>query len=138
MTLSRSLIVPFLQFSPRRDLRERAFRAWVARGENGGETDNRAIVAEMLALREERARLLGYPDFAAYKLEPEMARTPEAVRDLLMAVWAPARARAEADAERLERADARGRVNGAARAVGLALLRGDPAGDASTTSTRRR
>ena len=76
MTLSRSLIVPFLTFSPRRDLRERAFRAWVARGETGGETDNRAIVAETLALREERARLLGYPDFAAYKLEPEMAKTP--------------------------------------------------------------
>ena len=48
VTLSRSLIVPFLQFSPRRDLRERAFRAWTARGKNGGETDNRAIVAEML------------------------------------------------------------------------------------------
>ena len=98
VTLSRSLIVPFLTFSPRRGLRERAFRAWVARGENGGETDNRAIVAETLALREERARLLGYPDFAAYKLEPEMAKTPEAVRGLLMEVWAPARARAEADA----------------------------------------
>ena len=64
MTLSRSLIVPFLQFSPRRDLRETAFRAWVARGANGGDTDNRAIVAETLALREERARLLGYADFA--------------------------------------------------------------------------
>jgi peptidyl-dipeptidase Dcp len=98
VTLSRSLIVPFLTFSPRRDLRERAFRAWVARGENGGDSDNRAIVAETLALRAERARLLGYPDFAAYKLEPEMAKTPEAVRELLMAVWEPARARAEADA----------------------------------------
>ena len=102
VTLSRSLIVPFLQFSPRRDLREAAFRAWVARGQNGGPSDNRAIVAEMLALREERARLLGYPDFATYKLEPEMAKSPQAVRDLLMAVWAPARARAEADARRLE------------------------------------
>ena len=101
VTLSRSLIVPFLQFSPRRDLRERAFRAWTARGENGGETDNRAIVAEMLELREERARLLGYADFAHFKLEPEMAGAPEAVRDLLMAVWPPARARAEADGERL-------------------------------------
>ncbi len=102
VTLSRSLITPFLQFSPRRDLRETAFRAWVARGANGGETDNRAIVAETLALREERARLLGYPSFSAYKLDREMAKTPEAVRELLMAVWAPARARAEADAARLE------------------------------------
>ena len=98
VTLSRSLIVPFLQLSPRRDLREKAFRAWIARGENGGATDNRAIVAEMLALREERARLLGYSDFASFKLATEMARTPDAVRDLLMAVWAPARAKAEADA----------------------------------------
>jgi peptidyl-dipeptidase Dcp len=102
VTLSRSLIVPFLQFSPRRDLRQRAFEAWVARGANGGETDNRGVAAEILALRHERARLLGYADFASYKLEPEMAKTPAAVRDLLMRVWAPARARAEADAAVLE------------------------------------
>jgi peptidyl-dipeptidase Dcp len=99
VTLSRSLIVPFLQFSPRRDLREKAFAAWTARGANGGKTDNRAIAAEILSLRDERARLLGYESFAAYKLETEMAKTPEAVRDLLMAVWAPAKAQAEADAE---------------------------------------
>ena len=99
LTLSRSLIVPFLQFSPRRDLRAIAFQAWAARGANGGPTDNRALAAEILALREERAKLLGYPSFAAYKLEPEMAQTPENVRDLLMRVWAPAKARAEADAE---------------------------------------
>jgi peptidyl-dipeptidase Dcp len=102
VTLSRSLITPFLQFSPRRDLREIAFRAWVARGASGGPSDNRAIAAEILALRHERARLLGFPDFAAYKLDTEMAKTPQAVRDLLTAVWAPARARAEADAARLE------------------------------------
>jgi peptidyl-dipeptidase Dcp len=101
VTLSRSLIVPFLQFSPRRDLRERAYRAWTARGMNGGETDNRAIAAEVLALREERAKLLGYASFAAYKLETEMAGTPKAVRDLLMQVWAPARAQADADAAKL-------------------------------------
>ncbi len=98
ITLSRSLIVPFLQYSPRRELRERAFRAWEARGARGGETDNRAIAAEILALRAERARLLGHDSFAAFKLEPEMAGEPAAVRDLLMQVWAPARARAVADA----------------------------------------
>ncbi len=97
LTLSRSLIVPFLQFSPRRDLRERAYRAWVARGENGGETDNRDVAREILALRSERALVLGYASFADFKLEPEMARTPAAVRDLLMQVWRPARAKAEAD-----------------------------------------
>ena len=83
VTLSRSLIVPFLQFSPNRALREKAYEAWVARGANGGETDNRAVAAEILALRAERAQLLGYPDFAAFKLEPEMAKTPDAVRETL-------------------------------------------------------
>ena len=102
VTLNRSLIVPFLQFSPRRGLRQRAYEAWVARGANGGETDNRAIAAEILALRAERAALLGYADFASFKLEPEMAKTPAAVRDLLMRVWQPARAKALEDAAVLE------------------------------------
>jgi peptidyl-dipeptidase Dcp len=99
ITLSRSLIVPFLQFSPRRDLREKAFRAWEARGAMGGETDNREICTEILRLREERAHLLGYESFAAYKLETEMAKTPDRVRDLLMQVWEPAKAQAERDAQ---------------------------------------
>ncbi|MDA8585032.1 M3 family metallopeptidase [Rhodobacteraceae bacterium] len=112
VTLSRSLIVPFLQFSTRRDLREQAFNAWTARGANGGETDNRAIAAEILALREERANLLGYENFAAYKLETEMAKTPQAVRDLLMAVWTPARMQAEADAKVLTKMMQQDGVNG--------------------------
>ena len=103
VTLSRSLITPFLQFSPRRDLREKAFLAWQSRGANGGDTDNRAIAAEILALREERAKLLGYDNFAAYKLETEMAKTPKAVRQLLMDVWTPAKRQAQADAEVLTR-----------------------------------
>ncbi len=99
VTLSRSIIVPFLQFSPRRDLRAKAYRAWTARGANGGETDNREIAADILRLREERAKLLGYASFAAYKLETEMARTPDRVRELLLDVWEPAKSRADADAE---------------------------------------
>jgi peptidyl-dipeptidase Dcp len=102
VTLSRSLIVPFLQFSPNRTLRRKAFEAWTKRGANGGKTDNRAIAAEILALRAERARLLGHDDFATFKLEVEMAKTPAAVRDLLMEVWKPARAAAMKDAETLE------------------------------------
>ena len=102
ITLSRSLIVPFLQFSTRRDLRETAWRAWTSRCANGGETDNRAKVAETLKLRAERARLLGSPDFASFKLETEMAKTPQAAQDLLMQVWEPARAGALADAGHLE------------------------------------
>lgn len=102
VTLNRSLIVPFLQYSARRDLRQRAYEAWVARGANGGATDNRGIAAETLTLRHERAGLLGYANFARFKLETEMARTPEAVRDLLMRVWAPARKAAERDAAAME------------------------------------
>jgi peptidyl-dipeptidase Dcp len=99
VTASRSLIVPFLQFCPDRALRQRAFEAWTSRGARGGERDNRAIAAEVLKLREDRAALLGYDTFAAYKLETEMAGSPDAVRDLLMQVWTPARRAAEADAQ---------------------------------------
>ncbi len=103
VTLSRSLIVPFLQFSPNRGLRQKAYEAWVARGANGNANDNRAIAAEILALREERAKLLGYQSFADFKLEPEMAKTPDAVRGLLMRVWEPARKKALSDAAILEK-----------------------------------
>ena len=100
ITLSRSSIEPFLQFSSRRDLRETAFKAWLARGEHAGANDNRAIIAEMVKLRAERARLLGYESFAAYRLDDTMAKTPEAALGLLRSVWTPARKKAlrEADA----------------------------------------
>ncbi|SPF75391.1 Dipeptidyl carboxypeptidase [Aliiroseovarius pelagivivens] len=101
VTLSRSVITPFLQHSTRRDLRRKAYEAYTARGANGGDTDNRAIAAETLSLREERARLLGYDSFAAFKLETEMAGTPDRVRDLLMQVWEPAREAANKDAVRM-------------------------------------
>lgn len=112
ITLSRSLIVPFLQFSPRRELRKKAWEAWVSRGAFGGETDNRAIAAEILALREERAKLLGYENFARYKLETEMAGEPAAVRQLLMDVWEPAKAQALADQDVLSAMAAKEGVNG--------------------------
>jgi len=102
VTLSRSSVEPFLQFSARRDLREKIFRAWIARGANGGKTDNKAIIAEVLKLRAERARLLGYDSFAQYRLADAMAKTPHAVRGLLDRVWAPARASALADRDALQ------------------------------------
>lgn len=98
ITLSRSLIVPFLQFSSRRDLREKAYSAWTSRGATGGDTDNRDLTRQMLELRNEQARLLGYESYATYRLETEMAKTPEHVRALLMNVWEPAKAQADADA----------------------------------------
>ncbi|MHC1547404.1 M3 family metallopeptidase [Phyllobacterium sp. K27] len=94
VTLSREIIEPFLSFAENRDLREKAFRAWAARGENGGDTDNVAIVAQTVALRSEKAKLLGYKSFAAYKLDNTMAKTPKAVMDLLEPVWQKAKARA--------------------------------------------
>jgi peptidyl-dipeptidase Dcp len=102
ITLSRSSVEPFLQFSARRDPREKVFRAWIARGDGGGGTDNKAIIDEMVALRAERARLLGYPTFAHYRLDDTMAKTPEAVRSLLDRVWAPGRRRALADRDALQ------------------------------------
>lgn len=109
ITLSRSSIEPFLQFSERRDLREQAFIAWSKRGENGGETDNREIIGETIDLRSERAQLLGFESFAAFKLDDQMAQTPNAVRGLLDEVWQPARARAEAECKKLQnRAQAEG------------------------------
>jgi peptidyl-dipeptidase Dcp len=102
ITISRSSVEPFLQFSARRDLREKVFRAWIARGDGGGPTDNKAIIAEMVALRAERARLLGYATFAHYRLDDTMAKTPDAVRALLDRVWASARPRAIADRDALQ------------------------------------
>lgn len=102
MTLSRSLIEPFLTFSPRRDLREKAFMAWTRRGENGGATDNRGIIAEMLNLRRERARLLGYETFADYKLDNTMAKTAANVRALLNDVWPAAKRRALQERDKLQ------------------------------------
>jgi len=104
VTLSRSIIEPFLTFSDRRDLREQAFNAWTARGENPGPTDNREIIAETVALRDEKAKLLGYPHYAALKLDNTMAKDAGTVNALLMKVWEKARLRAleeEADLARL-------------------------------------
>ncbi len=101
VTLSRSLIEPFLAFSARRDLRQAAYEAWVARGSHQGEHDNRALIPEILALRRERARLLGYDSFAEFRLADTMAGKPEAAKGLLDEVWEPAKAKAAAERDRL-------------------------------------
>jgi peptidyl-dipeptidase Dcp len=102
MTLSRSFVEPFLKSSTRRDLREKVFKAFTARGDNGNANDNNETILEILRLREETAKLLGFATFAAYRLEDSMAKTPEAVRGLLERVWKPARARALADRDALQ------------------------------------
>lgn len=103
ITLARSSIEPFLQFSARRDLREEAFNAWIRRGEMGGPTDNRAIVAEVVALRAELAGLMGFASYADYSLGDTMAKTPAAVQELLGAVWPAAVGRAAEEREALAR-----------------------------------
>lgn len=111
ITLSRSSIEPFLQFSTNRRLREEAFKAWSARGEIKGETHNEKIIAETLALRAEKAKLLGFENFAAFKLDDTMAKTPENVRELLTKVWEPAVAQARSEEEKLAEMAAKGGEN---------------------------
>jgi peptidyl-dipeptidase Dcp len=103
VTLSRSSVEPFLQFSARRDLREKVFRAFIARGDEGGAADNKAIITEIVKLRAERARLLGYETFAKFRLDDSMAKTPQAVRGLLDQVWTRARARAFDERDALQK-----------------------------------
>jgi peptidyl-dipeptidase Dcp len=104
VSLSRSSVEPMLQFADDRALRERLFRAWAARGTGRGSSmhDNSAIITEMLALRAERATLLGYENFAAFKLDDSMAGTPGTARALLEEVWEPARARALEERDALQ------------------------------------
>jgi peptidyl-dipeptidase Dcp len=103
ITLARSSCESFLQFSSRRDLREKIFQAWIKRGENSGATDNRALIAEMVGLRAERAKLLGYKTYADYRLDDQMAKTPQAARNLLDEVWGRARAKAAAERDALQK-----------------------------------
>jgi peptidyl-dipeptidase Dcp len=91
---TRSSMEPFLTFSERRDLREKVWRTYYSRGDNGDAKDNKAIITEILALRAERAKLLGYATHAHWRLEDTMAKTPERAMALLEAVWTPAVARA--------------------------------------------
>ncbi|MCU0951112.1 MAG: M3 family metallopeptidase [Burkholderiaceae bacterium] len=111
ISLSRSMMVPFLTFSTRRDLRQQGYALWKARGEGGGtegggtegsEHDNRPIARRILALRNEQARLHGHASYASFALVDRMAGTPAAVRDLLMRVWTPAKARAIEERTQLE------------------------------------
>ncbi len=107
VTLSRSIMEPFLAFSTRRDLREKAFVAWTQRGGNDGAHDNRPVVAQTLKLRAEKARLLGYDSFAAFKLDDTMAKKPEAVNALLSDVWGRAVKRAREEELALQEQAAR-------------------------------
>jgi peptidyl-dipeptidase Dcp len=94
---TRSSMAPFLTFSTERGLRETVWRSYYARGDNGDANDNNAIIAEILKLRDERVGLLGYENFASWRLEDRMAKTPEAAMQLMQAVWPAAVARVKAE-----------------------------------------
>ncbi|WP_244465946.1 M3 family metallopeptidase [Devosia soli] len=102
VTPSRSSVEPILHFATDRSVREKIWDAFVKRGANGNKNDNSQVIEEIVALRAEQARLLGYESYAAYKLADSMAGTPKAARDLLEEVWDGGRKRAEADREALE------------------------------------
>lgn len=99
---TRSAMEPFLTFSRRRDLRERAFRLWMSRGELDGAHDNRPIITEVLRLREEKARLLGHPSHAHWMISDNMAKTPEAAMALLEKVWPAAVAQVQVDVAEMQ------------------------------------
>ncbi|NVJ00700.1 M3 family metallopeptidase [Myxococcus sp. AM009] len=104
ITNTRSSMEPFLTYSSRRDLREKVWRNYVNRGDNGDARDNNVIIAEVLKLRAERATLLGYKTHAHWRLENAMARTPERAMELMEAVWKPAVARAHEEVADMQRA----------------------------------
>ncbi|HEX7758998.1 MAG TPA: M3 family metallopeptidase [Caulobacteraceae bacterium] len=109
ITNTRSSMEPFLTYSSRRDLREKGFRMWTLRGDNGDTHDNNANITEILKLRAERARLLGFKTHAHWITDDQMAKTPDAAMDLMLKVWAPAVARvAEEVADMQKLADAEG------------------------------
>ena len=95
ITNTRSSAEPFLTFSSRRDLREKVWKMWVSRGDNAGPKDNKPLITKILALRGERAKLLGFPSHAHWIIDDNMAKTPDAAMNLMLKVWKAAAARAK-------------------------------------------
>ena len=90
---TRSSVDPFLSFADDRALREQVWRKFVNRGDNGGENDTNAIIAGIVRLRDQRAKLLGFRNHAEWRMQDTMAKTPAAAMELMNRVWAPAKAR---------------------------------------------
>jgi len=88
--LQNPCVMPFLQFSERRDLRKKIFNGYINRGNNNNDKDNKAVIAKLIPLRLEKARLMGYPTFADFVLEDRMAKNPGNVYKLLEQIWVPA------------------------------------------------
>lgn len=100
---TRSSIEPFLTYCTDRSLREKAWRMFINRGDNGDATDNNTLITEILALRAERAKLLGFPTHAHWRLSTKMAKSPDKAMDLLLAVWKPAVARVKEEVDNMQK-----------------------------------
>lgn len=101
-TLAKPSMLPFLQFAENRDLREKLYRGYFMRGDNNNENDNKEIIKKIVELRDKRAKLLGYENHAAYVIDINMAKTPEAVSDFLMELWNPSLEMAKQDVKEMQ------------------------------------
>ena len=101
-TLDKPSCIPFLQYADNRDLREKIYKAYYGRGDNDNENNNKEVIRRILLLRQQKARLLGFNDFAAFTLDEKMAKTAEAAEGLLMSIWEPALQRAKEERAALQ------------------------------------
>lgn len=102
-TLDKPSCIPFLQYADNRELREKVYKAYYGRGDNNDANDNKAVIKEILQLRQQKAKLLGYESFAHFVLDEKMAKTPEAALELLNSIWEPAVKRAKEEKAELQK-----------------------------------
>jgi peptidyl-dipeptidase Dcp len=101
-TLQKPSLLPFLQYAKNRDLREKLYRGYFMRGDNGNGSDNKEIIKNIVRLRSEKAKLMGYPNFAAFVISENMAQTPENVDAFLQKLWIPALGRAKSELREMQ------------------------------------
>lgn len=101
-TLQKPSMIPFLQYAENRALREKIYKGYLNRGNNGNANDNKEVISKMVKLRDQKAKLLGFPNYAAYVLDVNMAKTPENVNDFLMKLWTPALERAKKERDDMQ------------------------------------
>ena len=101
-TLDKPSCIPFLQYADNRELREKVYKAYYGRGDNDNENNNKDVIRRILQLRQQKAKLLGFNDYAAFKLDEKMAKSAEAANNLLMSIWEPAVQRAKEERAALQ------------------------------------
>jgi len=101
-TLQKPSMIPFLQYAENRDLREKLYKGYLNRGNNGNASDNKETIGKLVSLRDQKAKLLGFTNFAAYAVDVNMAKTPENISDFLMKLWTPALERAKKERDDMQ------------------------------------